>query len=318
MSTNDLTTAFTILSLSNGTSLPSRLITVTLVPLLFPTVAAHFKVAADYLFYKIVGLLAEIIQRPVINYEIIVVVLVDVAVCMVALNWLDAWPLNQQGQRVKLLPCSLDLLRFADMHEDDHMAVRRHNSGVSYKVVIRRKHLNVIHALDCFRFDADNFILEGWNPLFVSGVPSMSKMELLMLGGLNLEELSRNQLSALNSALIDTGDRASEFAVRLAALAQVGALPEALDAISKSLETQSDSLQTVSGALQDYETAMEGITDHVQDHESMVSIYDDFAEAVNKGQINTEEARNQMDLLIGKVVSLDEARQWVKNNEGLF
>lgn len=50
----------------------------------------------------------------------------------------------------------------------------------------------------------------------------------------------------------------------------------------------------------------------------MVSIYDDFAESVNKGQINTEEARNQMELLIGKIVSLQEAKQWVKDNEGLF
>lgn len=139
-----------------------------------------------------------------------------------------------------------------------------------------------------------------------------------LLKDFNLEKLSKDQLSALNSALIDTGDHASEFAARLAALAQVGALPEALDAISNSLSKQTDSLNTVSDALANYETSMEGITDHVQDHESMVSIYDDFAESVNKGQINTEEARNQMELLIGKVVSLQEAKQWVKDNEGLF
>lgn len=139
-----------------------------------------------------------------------------------------------------------------------------------------------------------------------------------LLKDFNLEKLSKNQLSALNSALVDTGDHASEFAARLAALAQVGALPEALDAISNSLSKQTDSLNTVSDALANYETSMEGITDHVQDHESMVSIYDDFAESVNKGQINTEEARNQMELLIGKVVSLQEAKQWVKDNEGLF
>lgn len=139
-----------------------------------------------------------------------------------------------------------------------------------------------------------------------------------LLKDFNLEKLSKNQLSALNSALVDTGDHASEFAARLAALAQVGALPEALDAISNSLSKQTDSLNTVSDALANYETSMEGITDHVQDHESMVSIYDDFAESVNKGQINTEEARNQMELLIGKVVSLKEAKQWVKDNEGLF
>lgn len=139
-----------------------------------------------------------------------------------------------------------------------------------------------------------------------------------LLKDFNLEKLSKNQLFALNSALVDTGDHASEFAARLAALAQVGALPEALDAISNSLSKQTDSLNTVSDALANYETSMEGITDHVQDHESMVSIYDDFAESVNKGQINTEEARKQMELLIGKVVSLQEAKQWVKDNEGLF
>ena len=50
----------------------------------------------------------------------------------------------------------------------------------------------------------------------------------------------------------------------------------------------------------------------------MVSIYDEFAEAVNKGQINTEKAREQMQLLIGDVVSLEEAKQWVDDNEGLF
>lgn len=139
-----------------------------------------------------------------------------------------------------------------------------------------------------------------------------------LIKDLDLEQLSKNQLSALNSALIDTGDHASEFAARLAALAQAGALPEALDAISQALDTQSNSLHTVSEALSDYETSMEGITDHVQDHESMVSIYNDFAESVNKGQINTEEARNQMELLIGKVVSLQEAKQWIEDNKGLF
>lgn len=139
-----------------------------------------------------------------------------------------------------------------------------------------------------------------------------------LVEAIDFDDLSLDQLSAMNNLLAASGDRAAEFAGRMAALASVGQLGNALDQISDALEEQTGSFYTVSQAISDYEAAVEGLVDGVDTHESMVKIYDEFAASVNKGQINTETAREQMELLIGDIVSLEEAKQWVADNEGLF
>ena len=134
----------------------------------------------------------------------------------------------------------------------------------------------------------------------------------------DLESLSKHQLATLNNALASTGDNAAALVLKFEALAKAGALPQALEAVSGILADQGVEFKTVSGAIAEYQKAIEGLTSGATEHESMVSIYDEFAKSVNKGQINTEAAREQMDLLIGKVVSLEDAKKWVKDNEGLF
>ena len=135
---------------------------------------------------------------------------------------------------------------------------------------------------------------------------------------LQLYDLTTTQLSTLNNVLVNGQGNATQYAATLAAAAQVGALPEFLDRVSQSIEDQIGSFETVQGAISEYQAAVQGLVDGADTHESMVSIYDQFAQSVNKGQINTEEAREQMQLLIGDVVSLEEAKQWVAENEGLF
>lgn len=134
----------------------------------------------------------------------------------------------------------------------------------------------------------------------------------------DLEKLSKNQLSALNSALTETGSHAYDIAARLSAIAEAGYLPEALDGITAALNRQKEAAGSVSGALADYQKELEGVTDTASEHESMVEIYDDLKEKVNKGRINNDTARAQMKLLAGRTMDLDEAKKWMKENEGFF
>ena len=90
------------------------------------------------------------------------------------------------------------------------------------------------------------------------------------------------------------GDRAQEYAVDIAAIAQAGGLEDFIQGINELVSSQAGEFQTVSGAIADYQKEIEGLTSGADTHETMVSIYDEFAEAVNKGQINTEKAREQM------------------------
>lgn len=134
----------------------------------------------------------------------------------------------------------------------------------------------------------------------------------------DLEKLSKNQLSALNSALTETGSHAYDFAARLSAIAEAGYLPEALDSITAALNKQKEAAGSVSGALADYQKELEGVTDTASEHESMVEIYNDLKEKIDKGRINNGTARAQMKLLAGKTMNLDEAKSWAKANEGFF
>lgn len=135
---------------------------------------------------------------------------------------------------------------------------------------------------------------------------------------INFNNLSLEQLTTMNEVLTESGDRTAEFAARMSALAEVNELGTVLDQVTNAVDDQAISFYTVSDAISDYNAAVDGLVDGADTHESMVDIYDEFAESVNKGQINTETAREQMELLIGKVVSLEEAKKWVSENQGLF
>lgn len=135
---------------------------------------------------------------------------------------------------------------------------------------------------------------------------------------INFDNLSLGQLTMMNDLLTESGDRTAEFAARMSALAEVNELGTVLDQVTDAVDDQAISFYTVSDAISDYNAAVDGLVDGADTHESMVDIYDEFAESVNKGQINTETAREQMELLIGEIVSLEEAKKWVEENEGLF
>ena len=165
--------------------------------------------------------------------------------------------------------------------------------------------------------DIKNTVIENFQGVF-DGVTLEGTTVNDLIEEIDFDNLSLDQLSAMNNLLATSGDRAAEFAGRMAALASVGQLGNALDQVSNALEEQAGSFHTVSKAISDYEAAVDGLVDGADTHESMVEIYDEFAASVNKGQINTETAREQMELLIGDIVSLEEAKQWVADNEGLF
>lgn len=51
----------------------------------------------------------------------------------------------------------------------------------------------------------------------------------------------------------------------------------------------------------------------------MAAIYDEFAQAVQAGSINSEYTRNQMEFLTGRDdMSLAEARQWIDSYKGFY
>lgn len=139
-----------------------------------------------------------------------------------------------------------------------------------------------------------------------------------MMAAIDFKDLSIDQLETMNTILDEAGDRAYEYAAHMSMLASVGELAPVLDQVTEAISHQSQEMNTVSDALAQYTKDTENLVDGVDTHENIVTIYDEFAESVNKGQINTETARKQMELLIGDIVSLKEAKKWVKENEGLF
>lgn len=134
----------------------------------------------------------------------------------------------------------------------------------------------------------------------------------------NLDNLTGDQMSTFNKIIATSGDNVSEYLGKLQAIDQAGHLGEFLDEFNKKLQAQSGAVRTVAQDLTDYQNALEKSTDNVKTHEDMVSIYDEFAKSVKKGQINTDTARAQMELLIGKVVDLKEAKKWISENQGFF
>ena len=142
-----------------------------------------------------------------------------------------------------------------------------------------------------------------------------------IIGSLDLDGLSVDALEGLNKVLTEGRENAARYVAAIAAIGSEGgasALNEVLSGINGVLAEQGNEFRTVSQDIQEYQKAVEGLVDGADTHESMVDIYEEFAKSVAKGQINTEEAREQMDLLIGKVVDLDEAKKWVAENEGFF
>lgn len=134
----------------------------------------------------------------------------------------------------------------------------------------------------------------------------------------NLDNLTGDQISTFDKIIATSGDNVSEYLGKLQAIDQAGHLGEFLDEFNKKLQAQSGAVRTVAQDLTDYQNALEKSTDNVKTHEDMVSIYDEFAKSVKKGQINTDTARAQMELLIGKVVDLKEAKKWISENQGFF
>lgn len=131
--------------------------------------------------------------------------------------------------------------------------------------------------------------------------------------------LTSNQLQAFHTIMENAGTNVARYAAQLQAIQESGHLPEFLDEFNKKLGSQSDALRTVGNDLDDYNQKMSANpVNGAETHESMVEVFDSLKKAVNKGQINTEDARTQMDLLIGKVVDLKEAKKWIKENEGFF
>lgn len=131
-------------------------------------------------------------------------------------------------------------------------------------------------------------------------------------------DLSVKQMQTFNKLLSESGDNASQVAGILTQFASIDLLPESLDEFSKIFDDQATAIETAQNALGDYQAAVKDMMTEADTHESFVEVFDEFAESAKRGQLNTEKARKQMELLIGKVVDLETARKWVKENEGLF
>ena len=136
--------------------------------------------------------------------------------------------------------------------------------------------------------------------------------------GFDFGDLSLEQMRTFNRLLSETGEYAPNVVSALAELQTMNLLPEGLDKLASVFEDQVTAAEAAQDALTDYQTTAENLITAADTHEGFVEIFDDFADSVKRGRINTEEARNQMELLIGRVVDLKTARSWIKENEGLF
>lgn len=135
-----------------------------------------------------------------------------------------------------------------------------------------------------------------------------------------LSDLSLSQLETLNS-LFKYGDEAAlEYLNRIFNLIDAGAdLGDILNGITDATEAQGKEFRTVSGDIEKYQKALEKIGPDAEDnHKSLSKIFDELKEASDQGQINTETAREQMKLLYGEVLSLDDLRKRIKKTDGFF
>lgn len=135
-----------------------------------------------------------------------------------------------------------------------------------------------------------------------------------------LSDLSLDELETLNS-LFKYGDEAAlGYLNRIFDLVDAGAnLSDILDGITEATQAQSKEFKTVTGDIANYQKALEGIGPEAEDnHETLSKIFDELKESADQGQINTETSREQMKLLYGEVLNLEDLRKRIKDTDGLF
>lgn len=135
-----------------------------------------------------------------------------------------------------------------------------------------------------------------------------------------LSDLSLDELETLNS-LFKYGDEAAlGYLNRIFDLVDAGAnLSDILDGITEATQAQSKEFKTVTGDIANYQKALEGIGPEAEDnHETLSKIFDELKESADQGQINTETSREQMKLLYGEVLSLEDLRKRIKKTDGFF
>lgn len=135
-----------------------------------------------------------------------------------------------------------------------------------------------------------------------------------------LSNLSLEELETLNS-LFKYGDEAAlGYLTRIIDLVNAGAdLGDILNGITEATQTQGKEFRSVAGDIAEYQEALEGIGPDAEDnHETLTEIFDELKEASDQGQINTETAREQMKLLYGEVLNLEDLRKRIKDTDGLF
>lgn len=177
-----------------------------------------------------------------------------------------------------------------------------------------------IFDLDSLQVDFDEMsekIKENFKSAF-SGLNIDDSILEDLFSGFDLDKLTIPQLETLNNLLSQVGEHAPEIAMTASKMAELGLLPEFLDRSSVLFQEQADSIDAAQSALQKYSSAVENLATPQDIHESFVEVFDEFAKSAKGGNINTDKARKQMELLAGRTLDLDEARKWVKENEGLF
>lgn len=119
--------------------------------------------------------------------------------------------------------------------------------------------------------------------------------------------------------MASAGDRATEFASRLLAINEAGALPGVLNEISEAVGHQAGEFQSVAASIQEYQAGLANLEPTARStHESLAAIYEETAEAVERGDINNERIQYNLEYLTGQEMGLDEARKWISQNKGLF
>lgn len=97
--------------------------------------------------------------------------------------------------------------------------------------------------------------------------------------------------------------------------------PEDTTAESAQADANEDEKQFIDYAiepLQEYWTNTTNVMTESDVHEYYVGIYNEFAQNAQIGRLNTNDGREQMKLLIGEIVSLEKAREWVEDYGGFF
>ena len=100
--------------------------------------------------------------------------------------------------------------------------------------------------------------------------------------------------------MASAGDRATEFASRLLAINEAGALPGVLNEISEAVGHQAGEFQSVAASIQEYQAGLANLEPTARStHESLAAIYEETAEAVERGDINNERVQYNLEYLTG-------------------